>query len=286
MRASEAHSQIAREVRSAKSSFYWPMLLQARPRREALFTIYAFARVLDDIADGSQTTDEKRKALTDWREWINACFADDNPPSNDTALKVGLLDVIEKFALPFEPFLALISGMEADVEGPIVAPTWPELEVYCGQVAGAVGVLCLAIWGWRGHDANAFATATGEALQLTNILRDVADDAKVGRLYIPEEALALASITQREVQAVISEPGLSQACKFVAERARIRFAEARKLWPQDAPKSLKPAWVMMRSYEALFRKVQKTGYAFDAPRVRLSKVGKTFHIATAYLTAP
>lgn len=287
MRAVDAHTCIAQDVRSAKSSFYWPMLFQTREKREALFAIYAFARVLDDIADGHQTGNEKRQALEDWRLWLTSCFTDGAaPPNNNTPLKVGLYDVMERHTLPLEPFLALICGMEADVNRPIIAPTWAELEVYCGQVAGAVGLLCLAIWGWTGDEANAFDTATGEALQLTNILRDISDDARIGRLYIPDEALQQANVIQREPDTILSDPNFAQAYAIVSDRAALRFDQARNLWPTGTSKALKPAWVMLRTYEALFRKVQKTGFTLHTPRTRLSSIEKVFHLTAAYLTTP
>lgn len=286
MSPAEAHSQIAQDVRSAKSSFYWPMLFQAKAKREALFAIYALARVLDDIADGSATRDEKRRGLDTWRTWISSCFEGGVAPRPDDPLKIGLYDVIKKYALPPEPFDALIAGMEADVNGPIVAPTWAELEKYCGQVAGAVGELCLVIWGWEGKDAKAFATATGDALQLTNILRDVREDATIGRLYLPEEALAKANITTRQPLNVVATSNLSTTCDLVIDRAKTRFRDAETLWPNNAHRDLRPAWVMLQLYKALFEKVQTTGFSPSAPRARLSGLEKILRFTTFYLNAP
>jgi presqualene diphosphate synthase len=286
MNATEAHSQIAHDVRSAKSSFYWPMLLQAKAKREALFAIYALARVLDDIADGPAPQDEKRRALDTWRTWIASCFEHDIVPETGDPLRIGLHDIMKKYALPLEPFDALIVGMEADVNGPIVAPTWIELEEYCGQVAGAVGELCLVIWGWQGEGAKAFAAATGDALQLTNILRDIREDATIGRLYLPEEALVSAGVTGRQPFDVVNDSNLSTACDLVIERAKTRFQEAEALWPHHANRDLRPAWVMLKLYKALFEKVEAAGFAPSGPRARLTRLEKISHLTTAYLNTP
>ncbi|MBT4739012.1 MAG: squalene/phytoene synthase family protein, partial [Rhodospirillaceae bacterium] len=208
MTQSTMHTAIAQQVRSAKSSFYWAMRLQDRPRREALFVLYAFAHTIDDIADGPGSIAEKKVAIEIWRSW----FSNGGDIAGSETLSTGLAEVIERFELPNGPFLALIDGMEADINGPIIAPSWADLEVYCGQVAGAVGELCVAIWGWRGDAAKAFATATGEALQLTNIMRDISEDARIGRLYIPEEALNLANIESRDPLAVITDQNFGDAC--------------------------------------------------------------------------
>lgn len=286
MMVEEAHSQIARDVRSAKSSFYWPMLFQAKPKRQALFAIYALARVLDDIADGSTSQDEKRQELGAWRSWIASSLENDSAPETGGHLKVGLHDTIKKYGLPLEPFDSLIAGMEADVNGPIVAPTWHKLEQYCGQVAGAVGELCLTIWGWQGDDAKSFAAATGEALQLTNILRDVREDATLGRLYLPTEALIKAGITARQPLDVLTDSNLSTACTLVIDRAETRFQDAEALWPNKAHRDIRPAWVMLQLYKALFKKVQTAGFSHSAPRARLSRLEKILQLTTAHLNTP
>jgi phytoene/squalene synthetase len=286
MTKDDAHAAIARQVRAARSSFYWPMQLQSKPQREALFAIYAYARTLDDIADGHGSVVEKLQKLSQWREHISDCFSGKTGASgSDQPLILGLTEIIQKFTLPQAPFLALITGMETDVNGPVVAPLWSELEQYCAQVAGAVGELCLCVWGWRGTDASAFATATGEALQLTNILRDVEEDAANSRLYLPREALTQAGIKSCAPLIVVNDPGFRHACEPVISRAKQRFSEAQALWPEKAEKSLRPAWIMLRLYEALFNKILIIGLGPDKPRARLSKMEKVFHLCAGYLRA-
>lgn len=258
------------------------MLLQARPQRRALFAIYDYCRTLDDIADDPGPISQKQIALDLWRERVTRGLQNGIA---DTPLQVALADIVTLFDLPSAPFLALIDGMEADINGPIVAPNWRELETYCAQVAGAVGDLCLCVWGWRGEDANAFAKATGEALQLTNILRDVKDDALIGRLYLPSEPLAASELAGHTPIDVLNSTELPAALQPVIERAKQRFDDAHALWPKNAHSSLRPARVILELYQALFRKVVKSGVGPDKPRVHLNRAEKIRHLATAYLSA-
>lgn len=286
MTLTEAHQDVAKKVRSAQTSFYWPMHLQPRAQRQALFAIYTYCRTVDDIADEPSPIADKLGALQHWRTRVTEGFAD--PPSHtiDSSLLIALADVVNQFELSPEPFLAMIDGMETDVNGPVVAPSWSSLETYCAQVAGGVGDLCLAVWGWRGAEANTFAKATGEALQLTNILRDVKDDALNGRLYLPNEALASAGLLDRHPKDVLDDQRLSVALEPVFQRAQERFDEARKLWPARAPRALRPAWVMLSLYQALFNKVKEIGVGPNRPRARLSRIEKARHLTSAYLTVP
>lgn len=286
MTLNESHKAVARHVRASRTSFYWPMLLQPRPQRRALFAVYDYCRTLDDIADNPSPLAEKQKALNLWRERVACGLGTPQSGLKDTPLQAALADVVKTFNLPTAPFLALIEGMEADINGPIIAPPWTALETYCSQVAGAVGDLCLNVWGWCGEDANTFAKATGEALQLTNILRDVKDDALNGRLYLPSEALAAAGLSGQSPLDVVNSIELPAALQPVIERARQRFDEARALWPSNAPSSLRPAWVMLALYQALLRKVIETGVGPDQPRARLSRLEKMHHLTRAYLTVP
>lgn len=286
MSIADSHKAIAKQVRRAGTSFYWPMLLQPQAQRRALFAIYAYCRTLDDIADDSRPVPEKRQALSRWRAYVTHAFAPTHSNSSESPLLNALRNVVEEFDLPPEPFLALIDGMEADVNGPILAPSWDSLETYCAQVAGAVGDLCLCVWGWRGADAQAFAKATGEALQLTNILRDVKDDAHEDRLYVPKECLSAAGVSNCTPVAVLDHPKLDLALRPVFERAEQRFAEAKSLWPKNAAPSLRPAWVILSLYQALFKKIVATGVGPTKPRARLSRLEKIRHLSAAYMSVP
>ena len=281
-----AHTEIAKRVRAARSSFYWPMLLQSKSQRQGLFALYAYSHALDDIADGPLSKTDKLLALNEWRMVVEKSFTTDiKTITLKNPLAIGLSDIIPRFSLPKGSLIALIEGMEADVNGPIVAPTWAELTAYADQVATAVGVLCLQIWGWHGPESGAFAHSTGQALQLTNILRDVEEDARNGRLYVPVEALEAAGIDQRNPIDVINHPNFPEACTHIADRAQNHFTTAKQLWAGKHPESARPAWVMLRSYKALFKKINRNGIGTLGPRVSLSRLQKITTLCSAYLTA-
>lgn len=286
MTLNDAHASVAKQVRSAKSSFYWPMLLQARSQRRALFAIYGYCRTLDDIADGSELKHVKLETLALWRERATKGFVSSSNASKDEPLLTALAAVVAQFELPCAPFLALVDGMEADVNGPIIGPSWSELEIYCAQVAGAVGQLCLHVWGWSGRHADAFAFATGEALQLTNILRDVKDDVSEGRLYLPKESLVAANLADQSPREVLNAENFNIALQPVFDRADQRFKEAHSLWPSTAANTLRPAWVMLSYYQALLQKVVDTGVGPGHKRARLTRLEKLRHLASAYITVP
>ncbi|HWG81056.1 MAG TPA: squalene/phytoene synthase family protein, partial [Stellaceae bacterium] len=179
--APDPRAAIRARVAAAGTSFYWAMRLLPEERREAMFAIYAFCREVDDIADNDAAPAVKRAGLADWRSEVDAIFAG----SASTPLSRVLADVARSYALRREDFLAVIDGMEMDAAADIRAPSLAELDLYCDRVASAVGRLSVRIFGCDLPAADRVAWALGRALQLTNILRDLAEDAERGRLYLP-----------------------------------------------------------------------------------------------------
>ncbi|MGH6948143.1 MAG: squalene/phytoene synthase family protein, partial [Kiloniellales bacterium] len=155
---------------------------------------------------------------------------------------------VELFQLPRGEFLAVIDGMEMDARGPIQAPSDEELTLYCRRVAGAVGLLSIRAFGARGAEAERLALALGEALQLTNILRDLGEDAAIGRIYLPRELLAKQGIVGRDPVSLLADPLLPPVLEEVAERAKARFAEAHALLAKLPRKRLRGARIMMEVY--------------------------------------
>ncbi len=183
--ADALRAAIRERVRAAGTSFYWAMRLLPVERREAMFAVYAFCRVIDDIADSDDPPAVKLAALADWRAEVAAIYA--GTPTRPLARV--LADVAARHRLRQEDFLALIDGMEMDAREDIVAPSLSVLDQYCDRVASAVGRLSVRIFGDDSTDADRVAFALGRALQLTNILRDLDEDAARGRLYLPRELL-------------------------------------------------------------------------------------------------
>jgi phytoene synthase len=247
-------SDIAMRVRRVGSTFYWAMRMMPRAKREAMFAIYAFAREIDDIADGASSAESKRIALDGWRDEIAQVYA--GRPA--TPIGDALAAANTRFALPRDEFMALIDGVSIDAEKPMRAPGRDQLARYCRLVAGSVGLLSLPVFGCTGTHEREMALKLGEAMQLTNILRDLAEDAQRGRLYLPREALLAAGIGDDDPNAVLTHPRIGEACAALAAEAEDRFVAAERLLLQSpCRRSLAPASLMMASYRRLLAKLRE-----------------------------
>src|SRR3569832_317765 len=184
-------------------------------QRDAMFQIYSFCRQVDDIADSDGPREERLAALAQWRDDIDALYAG-HPP----ARVADYAAAIAKFGMRREDFIAVIDGMEMDVPADIRAPDEQTLDLYCDRVASAVGRLSVKVFGLPEDDGILLAHHLGRALQLTNILRDIDEDAGIGRLYLPREALLHAGITGDEPDKVIADRGLPKVCAALAARAK------------------------------------------------------------------
>ncbi|HSA81224.1 MAG TPA: presqualene diphosphate synthase HpnD [Geminicoccaceae bacterium] len=262
--AARAHVQAV--VAASGSSFYWSMRLLPRAKRDAMYAIYAFCREVDDVADGDGSPAAKLAELAGWRCEIAALFA--GRPSRPTTRALAL--PVSRFELPRAEFDAMIDGMEMDAGERMRAPSLMELERYCRCVAGAVGLLSVHVFGARGPRVEQGALALGEALQLTNILRDLTEDAGRGRLYLPREALQRHGIAGDDPRVVLAHPALPEVCAALAERARQRFADAERLLAAG-DRRLRPALVMMQVYRrTLERRIARGWQRLDQP-VRLAR---------------
>lgn len=257
------------------STFYWPLRFLPAERRRAMFAVYAFCRAVDDVADGPAPPEAKRSALGEWRRRIDTLYtAPERLPGGTLAV---LGSAIHRYRLPKAEFEAILDGMLMDVEGPVRAPDQATLTLYCRRVAGAVGVLAVRVFGRDDDEADRFALALGEALQLTNILRDLAEDARLGRLYLPAELLQAADIDpalgQRDPDLVLAHPRLPQVCEAMAALAEERFTQARLLLSGDT-RCLWPAMAMMQMYQRLLRRLQARGWQALGTRPQLSRLEK------------
>lgn len=258
-------------VARSGTSFHLGMRILPRTRREAMYAIYAFCRAVDDAADDPNPETVKRALLDGWRLEVEALFA--GHPA--TPIGRALAPAVARFALPREEFVAVIDGMEMDVRDGLIAPDLPTLTLYCRRVAGAVGLLSLPAFGAAGEPARRFALALGEALQLTNILRDVAEDAARGRLYLPIDLLARHGIDAGEgIPAVLAHPALDAACREIAARARARFAEADRHLADSDRRALRPALLMLGIYEDLLDRLEARGWRGDEPPLSVGKPAK------------
>ena len=221
-----------------------------------MFAIYAFCREVDDIADRDGASDGKLDELAEWRREIDSIYG--GTPSYLTAR--ALAGPAREFSLRLEDFLAVIDGMEMDVRGDMRAPTEAALEAYCRCVAGAVGLLSIRVFGAADAAAERFAVDLGAALQLTNILRDLRQDAALGRLYLPRELLAQHGIADRDPDAALGHPALPEVCAALARQAEARFAAAESNLLRSDAAALRPAVVMMHNYHLLLERLVRAGW--------------------------
>ena len=261
-----ADTQDTAAQRASGSSFYTAMRIMPRAQREAMFEIYSFCRKVDDIADDGGPRDTRLDQLRLWRSDIDALY-NGSAVSRAKSLAVP----IKTFKLRREDFQAVIDGMEMDVVADIRAPDWARLDAYCDRVASAVGRLSVRIFGMEEKAGIALAYHLGRALQLTNILRDIDEDAAIGRLYLPREALQAANILTPDPAAVLAHPRLGEACEQVVARARTHFAEADRIMATTTRRSVRAPRIMSAAYQAILRKLTKRGWAAPREPVKVSK---------------
>ena len=256
-------------VRAAGTSFYRGMAVLPPDRRHAMYAIYAFCRIVDDIADEEGTLAEKRAGLNAWRRHVVGLY---HAEAHDPVTRVLVL-AVRRYDLLQDDFLAVIDGMQMDAETVIVAPDLETLDLYCDRVAGAVGRLSVRAFGDSSQTADVVAHALGRALQLTNILRDIKEDADRGRVYLPREFLEDAGIPL-SAEAVLTSSALPVVCKRVAAFAHQHFRTARQAMAECDRKAMKPARLMGATYAAILTELEKSGWRDLSTRVSLSKPQK------------
>jgi presqualene diphosphate synthase len=254
-------------VAASNTSFLQGMRVLPPPRRRAMYAIYAFCREVDDIADEPAPIDDKRRRLAEWRAEIDRLFA--GRPTAPTAR--ALAAPVAAYGLRREDFLDLIDGMEMDAVADIVAPDLATLELYCDRVAGAVGRLSIRAFGATEDAALDVARELGQALQLTNILRDLAEDAARGRLYLPREWLDEAGIDAADPAVALAHPALGRVAERMTALARRRYGAAKAFMARCARRPMRPARLMMGAYEAVLARLEARGWARPAEPVSLPK---------------
>jgi phytoene synthase len=256
--------------RASGSSFYTAMRILPRAQREAMFEIYSFCRQVDDIADSRGPREERRAQLDRWRNDIDAIYRGVVVPRMQ-----GLVRAVREFGLKHEDFHDVIDGMEMDVLADIRAPDDATLDAYCNRVASAVGRLSVRVFGMEEKDGIALAHHLGRALQLTNILRDLDEDATLGRLYLPASALQEAGIAATDPASVLASPALAKACAKLVDRAHGHFAEADRIMARSARRTVRAPRLMSEAYRLILSRLVARGWshprgAIHIPRARLA----------------
>jgi presqualene diphosphate synthase len=266
-------------VKQSGTSFYHGMKILPAPRRDAMYAIYAFCRVVDDIADEEgRDFATKQSELNEWRRRIAALYQG----QTDDPITRALLTVIADYQVREQDFLAIIDGMEMDAGEPIIAPSLDELDLYCDRVASAVGRLSVRVFGDSSEKADEVAYSLGRALQLTNILRDVGEDAANGRLYLPRELLLKHDVPTTPDGALAS-PALPLVCAQVTDMAEKNFADAHAAMALCDAKAMRPAQLMEASYRPLLAILQKREFNYAQKRITLPKWRKLLLAARLFI---
>lgn len=265
---------VTERTRAAGSSFYWGMRLLGPRRRLGMYAVYAFCREVDDIADGDAAPADKLGGLDRWREEIEAVYA------GHAAMPLGraLVAPVAEFGLARDDFLAVIDGCAMDARQEMRRPSEAILDLYCDRVACAVGRLSVAVFGAPGPKGVAVAAALGRALQLTNILRDLREDAELGRLYLPGELLAAHGIESSDPDTVLGDPALSAVCATLGRRARDHFDAADRAMDACPRLAMRPARLMEAMYRDLLDRMERARWQVTDARARVPSALKLWYV--------
>lgn len=249
---------------SSGSSFYLAMRILPAAQRDAMYQIYAFCRAVDDIADSDLPRAERVAALDQWRVDIDACYG-----GTPRASLAALTRHIHTFGLQREDFHAMIDGMAMDAVEDICAPDEATLDLYCDRVASAAGRLSVRVFGMQEAPGRALSHHLGRALQLTNILRDIDEDADINRCYLPRELLARDGIGASNPHQIAADAKLPRVCDTLVARAFAHFAEADAIMDASQRAHVKAPRIMSGVYRVLLERTVERG--FDLPRTKVGK---------------
>jgi phytoene synthase len=270
------YEHCAQVTRRSRSSFYYAFILLPPQRRRALHAVYAFCRFIDDIAD-DEAIREPAMLLKRWREELDRVYA--GVPTR--ALSRALADSARRFRIPRELFEEIINGVEMDLSRKRYQ-SWAELRPYCYRVASALGLICIEIFGYRNPSAKEYAENLGLALQLTNILRDVREDAERGRIYLPLEDLARFNVREDEILGGVYSPNFVRLMDFEAKRTRELYATAQSALAPEDRATLLTAEAMRLIYAAILERIIKSNYRVLDRRHGLSAPHKLYLVGRAW----
>jgi phytoene synthase len=264
-------SPSARLTRKSQSNFYYAFLTLPAEKRQGIYALYSFCRDVDDCVDEEDGGGEA--ALDDWLAEIDRCYGG----TPKTALGRELAETVSRFPVPRSALEAIVAGCRTDLtQGRY--ETFADLRVYCHRVASAVGLASIEIFGYSNPLTREYAVELGLALQLTNILRDVASDAARDRLYLPLEDLARFGVAEDQILAPASPrpPEIGTLLAFEADRARGHYAAAAERLPAEDRRSMLAAEIMGAIYRELLEELARREYPIGGARVRLGRPGKAW----------
>jgi phytoene synthase len=255
---------VARVTRQSRSNFFYAFLMLPRRQREAIFAVYAFCRIVDDAVDTGGDPSRQRAELLRWRQEVQAVF--EGAPVHPAAQR--LQEAVRRFPIPRQALLDIIAGVEMDLDHGSYE-TFDALYPYCYRVASAVGLCAIEIFGYTDSRAREYAVNLGVALQLTNILRDVQPDARMGRVYLPREDLRRFGVSAEDLAEGRYTPAFLALMQWEAARARDFYGRAWAALPAVDRRRLYAAEIMGRTYFALLAAMEARGFRVFGERVTL-----------------
>jgi squalene synthase HpnC len=288
-----SYAECHRVARGARSNFYYAFYLLPKPKRDGLAALYAFMRLVDDVADVSENIETTQRGLAKWRAAFDEAVTGRSQFFDGTAVTPlgeylygerevlpALIDTMRRYNMPARYLHDLISGAEMDLTVKSY-PTFDRLREYCYRVAGTVGLTCTHVFGYRDPRALDLAERLGLAFQLTNIIRDVREDAALGRVYIPDEDLARYGVAPGDFSRSEATLGVRELLRFEADRAWRIYEECSELLDLIDADSRCALWLLVRTYSALLARIESVDFAVFGERVRLSKAEKMTLLARA-----
>ncbi len=256
---------VSRLTRKSRSNFYYAFLFLPRARRAALYAVYAFCRLVDDVADLGGNPAQQRAQLAEWRAEVARCYETGAPR---TPVARRLADAVRAYPIPRSGLEAIIDGVEMDLDR-ATYETFEDLYPYCYRVASAVGLCCIEIFGYTLPGAREYAVNLGVALQITNIMRDVGADARAGRVYIPQEDLRRFGVPADDLRSGRYTEAFVALMEHQARRARRFYEAARRAFPASDARTLVAAQIMGRIYFALLHELETRRFRVFGGRVSL-----------------
>lgn len=254
----------------SKSNFLYSFFFLPKEKRQAIYTLYAFCRQTDDIADNSAPAEKRLHQLNMWESELKKCFS-----KSVSNYFNSLKQVMERFRIPIEHFLELIAGVRMDIAN-LRYRSFDDLKIYCYRVASTVGLMCIQIFGYRDPMIKSYAENLGIALQLTNIIRDVGHDAQMERLYLPEEEIKAFKVMEADIFNKRYSDNFVDLMKFEASRAHSFYERSKECLPPGEMRNMLVAEIMKNIYLQLLKKIENERFKVLDKRIKLSSPQKLY----------
>lgn len=260
-------------AKQTAGNFYYSFLALRKEQFQAMCVLYAYMRLVDDLGDSPELSLEERgAALTHWRQELQRAL---DPQPQDQSEEFhpclpAVVDMIQRYEIPVHYFFDVITGVESDLQ-PVTFQTFDDLADYCYHVAGVVGLCCIHIWGFHDDRAVEASIDCGLAFQLTNILRDLAEDADLGRVYLPQEDLHRFAYSQSDIQARVYDQRFRELMQFEVDRARVYYQNSERLFEYISPEGRRILKAMHQIYGGILNEIERLDYQVYTTRAGLPR---------------